>query len=203
MEGIVEYLILVKAFLPRIRDRTVKFLTDCQPAMTVCKTGSMNPGLQELAKGVFELCFENNIRLEVGWIPRSQNEKADAISRMADDVDIDDWQISQEFFKILDGKWGPITIDLMANFYNNKCERFYSLFYSPRSLGVDALSFSWKGEVALLVPPISLIPKALSHARLCRAEVILVVPHWTSASFWPLICGEFLEFLEDILIVNG
>ena len=119
------------------------------------------------------------------------------------EIDVDDWGISDQFFKILDQKWGPITIDLFANYYNNKCERFYSLFCSPKSLGTDAFAHSWEGEVGLMVPPIGLVPKALYHARICRCKVVLVVPMWSSSPFWPILKNTYSHAINDLMVVKG
>ena len=191
------------SFLANIKGRSVTVKTDSQAAAKICKIGSMNPLLQHFAESIFELCFKNNINLTVDWVPRNENQKADLISRLADRVDVDDWQISPEFFKILNEKWGPFSIDLFANYYNSKCKKFYSLFYSPRSHGVDAFAHSWVGEVAIMVPPISLVPRALSQAKLCRINCTLVIPLWSSSCFWPVILNDYSSFITDILRVKG
>ena len=191
------------SFLPNVKGRSVTLKTDSQSAAKICKIGSMNPVLQHFAEAIFELCFVNKIDLVVDWIPRSLNADADLVSRLADRVDIDDWQITREFFNIVNRKWGPITVDLFANYYNCKCEKFYSLFYSPRSSGVDAFRYDWRGENALMVPPIPLIARSLAHARTCKCKVVLIVPFWTSATFWPVLLGEFSIYIIDFLQVKG
>ena len=163
----------------------------------------MNAVLQHFAEAIYNVCSTNNINLVVDWIPRSENTEADAVSRLADRVDLDDWQISDEFFKLLTNRWGAFSIDVFANYYNAKCDRFYSLFYSPRSLGVDAFRYDWNGEFVLMVPPISLIPRALAHAKLCRCKGVIIVPLWTSASFWPYLVGDYKEYIVDFLQVKG
>ena len=40
--------------------------------------------LQEGALAIFELCIKFSLKLEVDWIPRSSNDKADFISRIVD-----------------------------------------------------------------------------------------------------------------------
>ena len=191
------------AFLPQIRDRGVKFHTDSQSAAKITKIGSMKQKLQMMAEDIFELCFKNSINLSVEWIPRAENEKADAVSRIADAIDVDDWGITESFYKLLNGKWGPISVDLFANYYNKKCDRFYSLFYSPKATGVDAFLHSWAGETCLMVPPISLVTKALYHAKLCKCSVVLVVPVWTSAPFWPVLKNHFISYIWDFMVVKG
>ena len=40
------------------------------------------------------------------WIPRTSNQQAD-VSRL---IDTDDWQITEENFLFLDGRWKPIVL---------------------------------------------------------------------------------------------
>ena len=49
----------------------------------------------------------HSIRLEVQWIPRTENEKADYISRL---IDFDDWQITHDLFLRLEELWAPCTV---------------------------------------------------------------------------------------------
>jgi hypothetical protein len=50
------------------------------------------------------LCPELSISLDVVWIPRSENIKADYISKL---IDYEDWVTTIEFFKFIDTMWGP------------------------------------------------------------------------------------------------
>ena len=47
----------------------------------------MKLDLHRLAIKIFQFCAEHYIRLEVQWIPRTENEKANYISRL---IDFDD-----------------------------------------------------------------------------------------------------------------
>ena len=44
------------------------------------------------------------------------------------------------------------------------------------------------------MPPISVILRAVNKMMVDRARGVLVVPQWTSAVFWPLLCpnGHFI-----------
>ena len=44
-------------------------------------------------------------------MPRNDNERADALSRI---IDYDDWSINPSVFKWLDSIWGPHTVDRFA-----------------------------------------------------------------------------------------
>ena len=83
----------------------------------ILQTGSKKPALQEEALAIFTAAVQGRIRIEPEWIPRSQNEQADWLSRI---VDKDDWEIPTEFFLRLDASWGPHTVDRFASFYNTK-----------------------------------------------------------------------------------
>ena len=193
----------LESFMNQISFSKVKILVDNQSAARILEVGSMKTELHTIAMEVFFLCLRNGITLEVEWIPREENEAADSASRMAAMVDTDDWQLSPSFFSILDNKWGPMTIDCFANYYNNKLPRFYSLFNSKGCAGVDAFSFNWAGETCLLVPPVSIVGRVLLHLRLCNSKGILVVPFWPSAVYWPMLMGKFSVYIKDHIRVKG
>ena len=49
-------------------------------------------------------------------------------------------------------------------------------------------------------PPMFLIPRVLRHAQNCHCRGIIILPHWPSAPFWPLICptgNTFAPFVHD------
>ena len=75
--------------------------------------GSMHFDLHLLASDVFFFCYNYGINLEVDWVPRSLNDKADYLSKI---VDFDDWEVVPEIFQFLDSRWGPHTVDCFATF---------------------------------------------------------------------------------------
>ena len=68
----------------------VKWFIDRQTAARIIEVGSMKLDLHRLAIKIFHFCTEHSIRLQVQWIPRTENEKANCISRF---VEFDGWQI--------------------------------------------------------------------------------------------------------------
>ena len=191
------------SFLPEIKNTSVKFLVDSQSAVHIIKNGSMKPELQYFATEVFHLCFQNNVKLYVQWIPREQNKMGDLASREADIADVEDWGITRSFFIILNNLYGPFTLDAFANFYNMKVPRFYSLYHCPGTCGVDAFLQDWEKENVLMVPPVSAVGRALSHLRLCKSKGVLIVPKWPSSHFWPLLMDEFYCHISDIKVFKG
>ena len=83
------------SFLPNSR---VKWFTDSQGTGSIVQVGSMNFNLHKLASDIFSFCFKFGIDLDIEWVPRSLNEKADYLGKV---VDYDDWELAPEFF----GNW--------------------------------------------------------------------------------------------------
>ena len=133
---------------------------------------------------IFSMCVLNHIRLEVEWIPRSANDRADFFSKI---VDYDDWRVRREYFLLVEKKWGPHSVDRFANHENAQLPRFNSRFWCPGTEAVDAFSVSWANGNNWVVPPIFLISKVLNHIAASGARGTLVVPAWPSAAFWPMI----------------
>ena len=90
---------IVQAFGPILCNSRVKWFTDSQSSVRIVEVGSMQFPLHALAISIFEFCIRNYIELSVQWIPRSLNQKADSVSKF---MDIDDWQITPEFFALLE-----------------------------------------------------------------------------------------------------
>ena len=144
----------------------------------IVHAGSKKQHLQEGALAIYEACFQNGIRLEVEWIPRSQNQIADYISRI---TDADDWMIDPSLFMSVDMWWGPHTVDCFVSVHNYQINRFHSRFWCPDTQAVDTFTVDWEGEVCWLVPPLYLIPGAWKHAEHGKAKG---TPLWKSAVFW-------------------
>ena len=82
-------------FAPILKGSLVKWFTDSQTAARIIEVGCMKLDLHRLAIKIFYFCAEQSIRLEVQWISRTENGKANYISRL---VDFDDWQITHDLF---------------------------------------------------------------------------------------------------------
>ena len=88
---------LILSFVPLL-PCSVKWLSDNQNVVRIIQNGSKKPYLQDGAISIFETCFENSIKLEMDWVPRDSNEKADQISRIRD---FDDWRVNPVIFQQL------------------------------------------------------------------------------------------------------
>ena len=178
---------VLEAFAPKLRGNTVKWFTDNQSVKFIATNGSKKRHLQDGACCIFETCMKYALKLEMEWVPRSQNERADYISRI---VDFDDWKVNPCLFHYLDGMWGPHTVDCFASYYNTQLSRYFSRYWNPGADAVDAFTVDWSYEVCWWVPPLYLVMRVVKHARACAAKGTLIVPCWKSAPFCALM--EFI-----------
>ena len=176
--------LVLKALAPKLSCRRIKWFTDNQAVEKIAVCGGMKTDLQEIALDICKTCLEYNIQLDMEWVPRSENQKADKLSRI---IDNDDWSISDEAFKYFDGLWGPHSIDRFASYYNTKVQRFNSRFWNPGTEAIDAFTLDWSNENNWLVPPISLTARVLLHMADTKSVGTLICPCWYSAPFWPLL----------------
>ena len=163
----------------------VKWFMDSQTADRTIEVESIKLDLHRLAIKIFQFCAERSIRLEVQWIPRTENEKAD-YSRL---VDFDDWQITHDLFQSLEQLWGPHTVDCFANYYTAKLPRFFSRFSNLGASGIDFFAQELSSENCLVVPPVALA--VIHYLSLQKTMATLVVPLWPSSSFWPYKLSQY------------
>ena len=71
---------------------------------------------------MFKICYERSIHLDIEWVPRDHNAKADFISKL---VDFNDWQVTEDVFKDLDGLWGPHTVDCSPRITTEKSPNIF------------------------------------------------------------------------------
>ena len=99
-------------FAPKLKGHTVKWLSDNQNVVQIIQYDNKKPHLQDGAMSIFEICFQHSIKLVMNWVPRSENEVADYISKLRD---FDDWKVNPIIFQCLSKAWGPFTVDCFAS----------------------------------------------------------------------------------------
>jgi len=186
----------LKSFGSILRNSSVKLYIDNKAVAFITDSGSSKPHLNSIAKDIFCFTSAHGIGLSVEWIPGTLHQKADYYSKI---VDFDDWCVSNDYFREIDCRWCPFTVDCFASYSNTKLPRFYSCFYSPDTLGVDALSHRWEGGNCWLVLAVCLVTQVIEHFKLCKCVGALVVPYWLSAVFWPCIINKDRSFRSYIL----
>lgn len=189
---------VLKSLVHILRSQRIKWFTDNQSVCSIVQKGSMKWDLQEVALKIFHFASANSIHLEMEWIPRTENARADYLSKI---LETDDWGISFHILDMIETRWGQFEVDFFASEHNRKKTTFYSRFWCPDSAGVDAFTVDWSNVYGLFVPPVVLVSRVLRKMRQCAAKGVLVVPEWKSANFWPLVSNEmgFYPFVIDVM----
>lgn len=187
----------------KLHGATIRVYTDNKNVPHIMKVGSKKKELHRSVMSVHKICQDNKIKLNLVWIPREHNDKADSLSRKSD---CDDWEIDDWIFTYLNKLWGPYTFDRFAQDYNAKCNKFNSKFWCTGTSGINAFSVSWDGENNWLVPPPRLVPHTINKMIQDKGSHTLIVPEWTSAAYWPMLVdqeGRFKSFIRDYRFFQG
>ena len=112
----------LRSFAPFLHNSSVKLYTDNKAVAFITDSGSNKPHLNTIAEDIFCLTSVHGIKLSVEWIPRTLNPKVDYYSKI---VDFDDWCVSNDYFRVIDSRWGPFALDCFATCANTKLPRFY------------------------------------------------------------------------------
>ena len=83
---------------------TVEWFADNQNVSWIVSSGSNKGHLQSEVLSIFNICCSRGISIEMDWIPRTQNDKVDFLSRTCDS---DFWGLSWNTFQNIDLVWGP------------------------------------------------------------------------------------------------
>ncbi len=133
----------------------------------------------------------------VQWVPRAQNQLADAASRREDLAD----------FCLLPGAYDAMcdelgvepVIDLFADYDNTRITRLLSARHSPCSEGVDAFVQLWPDECVYALPPFPMVGRVLARVLLMdRVDMVLVVPLWPSQPWWPLLFPDGIHARGEV-----
>jgi hypothetical protein len=153
---------------------------DNQEAIAAINTmRSPTEEINEILKGIFEICTELRADVIGKWIPRGELTEADALSR---EPDAADWDISVEVYDSACRFFGCVpSVDMFASHAHHTADRFVSQFYAPGCLAVDSLRLNWSqliraGEVVLVFPPLRRVSTAITLIERYRTEALLCVP---------------------------
>ena len=128
---------------------------------------------------IYQSCLLSAISINVQWIPRDVNARANELRKSID------YTINDSVFRKLDHLWGPHTCGRFTCHYNAKFNCFNSKLHQPSSSGGNAFSQDCSYHNNWLCPPVYLTCKVISHLKLCIASGTLIVPLWNTAHFWP------------------
>ena len=91
------------------------------------------------------------------------------------------------------GRFGPCDIDLFASRVNNQLPCYVSWEPDPYAWAIDSFTIDWSSCKGYIFPPFALVLRILQKIEHEEACGILIVPLWTSQSWFP----KLLRLLID------
>jgi hypothetical protein len=171
---------------------SISVLADNLGASIILYVGSAVFELQLLAELIItELSKYRSWRAR--WSPRTSLMivECDRISKLDD---LCDYELAQWAVVLLQKMWGRFTIDRCATvrsckvFSRSGRPMFNSRFATRLSLGGDfRRQFDWARHFNYVNPPFALIPDAINCVFVQRAQAVLIVPHDSTATWWPIL----------------
>jgi hypothetical protein len=105
--------------------------------------------------------------------------------------EVGDYELTKEYYDRAVRFLGVTpTLDVFATCRNTKCNSFLALpgRGAEGARALDALAYSWRGEIIYAFPPVQIIPRVLQKIRLERLkQVLMVFPEWPSRPWWNLL----------------
>ena len=186
---------VLMSYCKDLTSKKVKIYSDNQGACRIISVGSRKPHLQKIAIDIFKISVKHNFILNAQWISRTENGKADLLSKF---IDMNDWQISPTTFMLMDAKWGPHKVDRFTSHYNFQVSRFNSRFTCPMSEAINAFMQDLSHDNNWVCPHPSTM-------KSCKARGTLIVSEWPFTIFWPLLCDtpkKFAFFIEEVFVLS-
>ena len=147
--------------------------------------GSKSIACDLLVHKIWSWCIARGIWLSAVHIPGCTNVEADWLSRNC--YSHHEWQLNRVIFQKLRAVFPALSNDLFASVLNAQLPRYVSWNPDPHATFVDAFSIPWTGEYFYAFPPFSLIHKCLKKIEAEQAEGVLVVPAWTTQTWYPRV----------------
>lgn len=167
----------------------------CDNTTAVCYVNNMGGcrsiPCNSVTKQIWNCCLTNNNWLSATHLPGCENTEADTESRQFNDRT--EWMLDPQVYQMITKKFGNPDIDIFASRLNKQCPRYASWRPDPEALFVDAFSVNWNNLFFYAFPPFSLIGRCLEKLQANQAEGILVVPLWTSQSWYPKLLRLLIE----------
>ena len=184
-----------------MKNRHVKVLSDNTAAVAYVKNmgGSQSEESNAVAKRIWMWCKDRKVWLTMGHIPGKQNVETDTQSRKFNDYT--EWMLNKNIFTKLTDIWKMPERDLFASRLNCQFKPFVSWHPDPEAVAIDAFTFNWGNGLKYIFPPFSMIQRTLKKLAKDQGEAIMVVPHWTTACWYP----QMLQLLVDkpVLLPKG
>ena len=153
--------------------------------------GTHSPECNQVAQQIWGWAVERGIWLSAAYIPGESNVVADFHSRCFHENK--EWALKVSVFDLLGPTYGSPGIDLFASSRNAKLPIYISWLPNQLAYAVDAFTVSWQDLNFYAFPPFNLLPRVLAKIIQDKATGILIIPLWTTQSWFPLVLTLLIQ----------
>ena len=176
----------LRALCSNLSDCHILIYSDNQTTVVgINKQGStQSPNCNAIARDIWVWAMHNNLWLSATHCPGVLNVEADIASRVFNDST--EWQLAPGLFRTHCLSWGDISIDLFASRLNFQVQPYCAWQPDPYAFAIDAFLLDWgRWSLIYAFPPFSLVNRVLQKIVQDQAEAVMVVPRWTTQSWFP------------------
>ena len=187
-------ILALQSFEKDVAGKHVKILVDNMTTVNILNNmgTSHSRDLNNLSFCIWQWCIDRNIWVTVAHIPGKTNIVADRESRAKQYST--EWSLDQEIFYLCMKKLAvEPTIDLFASRLNNKLDRYVAYKPDPTAFAIDAFTICWSKYLFFAFPPFSIIMKSLQKISEDRGTGIMIVPHWPTQAWWPMLTRLLIQ----------
>ena len=198
-------LFAIKSFLPLFQGKKhVCVKTDNVTTLTyINKRGGMHSKpCNQIAWDIWNYCNSVDLHITATHIPGKHNVVADRASREFHDET--EWKLNPSIFRKYVEKWGMPEVDLFASRTNHQIDNYISYHPDPGSMHIDAFTLNWNFQFSYAFPPFSpsVISRVLRKIVVDQAEVMLVLPKWSTQTWYPQMLNLLVEEPETISSIH-
>lgn len=186
-------LLALQTFPDLVRNQAVVWRSDNSATVwSVRRWKSMAFDMNQLLRELWLLCHGNNVRLLTHHVAGELNWRPDFLSRLQEDCD---WQLHPRAFHLVQKELGECTLDAFATRRNALLPRYWTRLPEAGAEAHDAFQQDMAKETCWCNPPFSesVILRLLHQIRSQRATATLILPHWPTAPWWPVMLGLLIH----------
>ena len=139
----------------------------------------------EVTEQIYQLCTKRGVTLSVNYCPSAENTDADEASRAF--TSSGEWSLAEVTLDLIRRHFDMPNIDYFASRLNHVCHKYVSRYHDSEAHATDALSLHCHDTNGFFSPPFSLVSRVLQKVIMERPRGILVLPHWPTQPWFPLL----------------
>jgi hypothetical protein len=160
--------------------------TDSQCAFYgVDRACSRTPANHALIKQIFEAAHDAGVEISVFWLPREENDAADAISKATDSRG---YTLKNSALRRIAADHGHPQVDGFASAENAVCQAYVSRWLDADAESADTFRADWAdGRRWHLFPPAGAIARCVRKAILKGGSLTIIIPNQPAASWFCML----------------